>query len=78
MFLGPYTPTSTNSDKGMMELVVKGYEHGLLSKHIVNLKPGDILEMKGPFKKYPYQANEKKCIGMIAGKSSHDFSALHE
>ena len=66
----PYTPVSSNEEAGMMELIVKGYPQGKLSKHIAfNLKVGDELEMKGPFKKYPYKANVKKKIGMIAGGS---------
>lgn len=65
----PYTPVSSNEEKGYVDLVVKGYEQGKVSKHIVNLKVGDELEMKGPFKKYPYKPNTKKVIGMIAGGS---------
>lgn len=65
----PYTPTTSNEEKGVLELVVKGYEQGKVSKHIVNLQVGDELEMKGPFKKYPYRPNTKAAIGMIAGGS---------
>ena len=65
----PYTPTTSNEEKGLMELVVKGYEQGKVSKFIVNLQIGDELEMKGPFKKYPYRPNTKAAIGMIAGGS---------
>ncbi len=38
-----------------------------MSKHIDSLKVGDTLEMKGPIPKYPYSANAKKKIGMVAG-----------
>lgn len=65
----PYTPVSSNEEVGYLELVVKGYEQGKVSKHITSLKVGDMLEVKGPFKKYPYKPNEKKTIGMIAGGS---------
>ncbi|KAF1783834.1 Riboflavin synthase-like beta-barrel [Phytophthora cactorum] len=57
----PYTPTNVNEEKGFLELVVKGYRHGKLSKHIVELKEGDSLDMKGPF--------PSSSIGMIAGGS---------
>ncbi len=40
---------------------------GPMSTYIFSLKPGDVLEMKGPFKKYDYEANKEKHIGMIAG-----------
>ncbi|TYZ58864.1 hypothetical protein PybrP1_000500 [[Pythium] brassicae (nom. inval.)] len=65
----PYTPTNINSEKGFLELVVKGYPSGLLSKHIVELQEGDVLEMKGPFVKFEYKPNMYKRIGMIAGGS---------
>jgi cytochrome-b5 reductase len=65
----PYTPTNINAEKGFLELVVKGYPMGLLSKHVVGLKEGDVLEMKGPFLKFEYKPNKYKKIGLIAGGS---------
>ncbi|ETN18365.1 hypothetical protein PPTG_03992, partial [Phytophthora nicotianae INRA-310] len=65
----PYTPTNVNEEKGFLELVVKGYPQGKLSKHIVELKEGDSLDMKGPFPKFSYYPNRYKSIGMIAGGS---------
>lgn len=65
----PYTPVNTNAEKGVLELVVKGYPTGKLSKHIVGLQVGDSLEMKGPFVKFAYKANQYKQIGLIAGGS---------
>ncbi|CAH0475446.1 unnamed protein product [Peronospora belbahrii] len=65
----PYTPTNTNAEKGQLELVVKGYPNGKLSKHIVNLNVGDKLAMKGPFIKFEYKPNEYKSIGFICGGS---------
>ncbi|GLC37614.1 hypothetical protein PLESTF_001642100 [Pleodorina starrii] len=63
----PYTPTSPPDAKGYMDLVVKVYDKGVMSKHIDSLKVGETLEMKGPIKKYPYEPNTKKHIGMVAG-----------
>ncbi|GLI66870.1 hypothetical protein VaNZ11_010861 [Volvox africanus] len=63
----PYTPTSAPDAKGYLDLVVKVYDKGVMSKHIDSLKIGESLEMKGPIKKYPYEANAKKHIGMVAG-----------
>ncbi|KXZ46595.1 hypothetical protein GPECTOR_42g806 [Gonium pectorale] len=67
MVVRPYTPTTKPDTKGYMDLVVKVYEKGVMSKHIDSLKVGDTLEMKGPIPKYPYQPNLKKHIGMVAG-----------
>jgi cytochrome-b5 reductase len=47
----PYTPTSTEAVTGHFDLVVKEYPTGVMSKHIASMKPGDSLEMKGPFPK---------------------------
>ncbi|GFR45811.1 hypothetical protein Agub_g7267 [Astrephomene gubernaculifera] len=63
----PYTPTSAPDARGYLDLVVKVYDKGVMSKHIDSLKVGDTLEMKGPIKKYPYEPNCKKHIGMVAG-----------
>lgn len=38
-----------------------------MSTHIFNMKPGDTLDMKGPIKKWDYQPNQFKEIGLIAG-----------
>jgi len=65
----PYTPITTNEQKGYFELMVKGYPTGIVSKYLCSLKPGDSVEVKGPFPKLPYSANMKKRIGMIAGGS---------
>jgi len=63
----PYTPISTEHQKGHFDLLVKMYETGNMSKHIHSLKVGDQLEVKGPIPKLPYTPNMKKQIGMLAG-----------
>lgn len=65
----PYTPISTDQDKGYFQLLVKGYPTGLVSKYLCSLQAGDSVELKGPFPKLPYKANMKSHIGMIAGGS---------
>lgn len=65
----PYTPITTDDQAGYFELLVKGYPTGVVSKYLTSLKPGDSVEVKGPFPKLPYTANMKKHIGMIAGGS---------
>ncbi|GBG27348.1 NADH-cytochrome b5 reductase-like protein [Hondaea fermentalgiana] len=65
----PYTPVSLNHQRGYIDLLVKVYPQpgGVMSRHIDSLKPGDELEMKGPFPKIPYKKNMVKKIGMVAG-----------
>ncbi|KAL3642929.1 NADH-cytochrome b-5 reductase-like protein [Castilleja foliolosa] len=40
-----------------------------MSQHFASLKPGDVVEVKGPIEKFRYRPNMKKHIGMIAGGS---------
>jgi cytochrome-b5 reductase len=63
----PYTPSHTTI--GYLELVVKGYPEGKMSKHMHSLKPGDTLDFKGPMLGTPIIQNEFEEIGLIAGGS---------
>jgi len=65
----PYTPVSSNDDKGHWDLLVKVYEKGVMSKYLGDLKPGDELEVKGPIPKLAIKPNMKKKIAMVAGGS---------
>lgn len=65
----PYTPTNLNEQRGYLELVIKGYPAGKLSKHMVELQPGDEVEMRGPLAKFAYTPNKVKKMGLIAGGS---------
>eukprot|EP01012_Entosiphon_sulcatum_P015515 TRINITY_DN2046_c0_g1_i1.p1 TRINITY_DN2046_c0_g1~~TRINITY_DN2046_c0_g1_i1.p1 ORF type:complete len:285 (+),score=51.23 TRINITY_DN2046_c0_g1_i1:32-886(+) len=63
----PYTPITGKDQRGYFELLVKHYEGGPMSSHIFNLKPGDKLDVKGPFVKLEYKPRMKRHLGMIAG-----------
>jgi len=63
----PYTPISRPAVAGYLELAVKTYPDGKMSKHMASLKVGDKLDFKGPIVKLPYKPNEFKEIGMVAG-----------
>ncbi|KAE8664316.1 NADH-cytochrome b5 reductase-like protein [Hibiscus syriacus] len=63
----PYTPISDPDAKGYFDLLVKVYPEGKMSQHFASLKPGDVVEVKGPIEKLRYSPNMKKHIGMIAG-----------
>lgn len=65
----PYTPISDPEAKGFFDLLIKVYPEGKMSQHFASLKPGDVLEVKGPIEKLRYTPNMKKHIGMIAGGS---------
>ncbi|XP_023547148.1 NADH-cytochrome b5 reductase-like protein [Cucurbita pepo subsp. pepo] len=63
----PYTPISDPDSKGYFDLLIKVYPQGKMSQHFASLKPGDVVEVKGPIEKIRYSPNMKKHIGMIAG-----------
>lgn len=62
----PYTPIHQD-ENGTLQLLVKVYPNGNMSKKFGELKVGDTLDIKGPLPKFKYEANKYKQIGMIAG-----------
>ncbi|KAH8919954.1 ferredoxin reductase-like protein [Atractiella rhizophila] len=65
----PYTPITAPYFSDRIELMIKRYDQGKVSKHIHNLRPGETLKMKGHFPKFPYEPNKFTKIAMIAGGS---------
>ncbi|KAJ8330201.1 hypothetical protein O5D80_001770 [Batrachochytrium dendrobatidis] len=61
----PYTPISYDSNH--IELLVRRYETGTVSKHIYSLNEGDTLRIRGPLESFPYKINCVKHVSMIAG-----------
>ncbi|CAF0881858.1 unnamed protein product [Didymodactylos carnosus] len=62
-----YTPTTRPNTCGYLEVLIKYYPAGVMSKHIHNMKTGDQIEIKGPILKYDYQSNKFKNLALIAG-----------
>ncbi|XP_052490871.1 NADH-cytochrome b5 reductase-like protein [Gossypium raimondii] len=62
-----YVPISDPDAMGHFDLLIKVYPEGKMSQIFATLKPGDVLEVKGPIEKLRYSPNMKKHIGMIAG-----------
>jgi cytochrome-b5 reductase len=65
----PYTPVSSNSDRGFFDLAIKCYPNGAVSSYLHSLQIGDLAEIRGPFEKLRYTPNMKRHIGMVAGGS---------
>jgi len=61
----PYTPVSQTD--GELNLLIKSYPHGTLSKKIGELKAGDSINIQGPKPSRPYTPNEFKSIAFVAG-----------
>ena len=63
-----YTPVSNNSDLGRVELLIKAYDKGIMTKHLERMEIGDQIEIRGPKGAMQYVPNQyTKEIGMIAG-----------
>jgi cytochrome-b5 reductase len=63
----PYTPVSSDDEKGYFDLIIKVYEKGQMSQYIDHMKPGDFLQVRGPKGQFDYKPNMVSEFGMIAG-----------
>ena len=63
-----YTPVSNNSDRGVLQLVIKVYPDGKLTNgYLAELEPGDEVSFRGPKGAMRYYPGLCKKIGMVAG-----------
>lgn len=63
-----YTPVSNNSDLGRIEMLVKVYDKGLMTKHLEGMEVGETIDIRGPKGSMQYQPLVyAKHIGMVAG-----------
>lgn len=62
-----YTPVSNNTDLGRLELLIKVYDKGAMTKHLESMTPGQEIEIRGPKGSMKYSPDLASHIGMIAG-----------
>lgn len=62
-----YTPVSNNSDLGRIELLIKVYDKGLMTKHLEGMQIGQTIDIRGPKGSMKYTTSYAKHIGMVAG-----------
>jgi len=65
-----YSPVSRNSDHGHLDLMIKIEENTTnkpMERYLSELKPGDLLDFKGPMGGFEYHRNMYRQVGMIAG-----------
>ncbi|KAM3914394.1 NADH-cytochrome b5 reductase-like [Leptodactylus fuscus] len=53
-----YTPVSSVDVKGHFEVLIKVYEHGLMSQYIRRWRQGDSIAWRGPFGGFTYKPNK--------------------
>lgn len=65
----PYTPTSSDSETGYFDLLIKVYPApgGLMSRHMDALEIGETIDVRGPMGKFTYEKGTYKKFGMVAG-----------
>lgn len=65
----PYTPTTSDSETGHFDLVIKVYPepHGKMSRHLDSLEIGDTIDVRGPLCRFKYTPQKYTQLGMIAG-----------
>lgn len=64
-----YNPISSKLEGGYLDLLIKSYSNGIVSKYFASLVPGSIVEFKGPVGKFNYVSNSYKTLSIIAGGS---------
>lgn len=65
--LRPYTPVSSQDDRGFIDFLVKHYPNGKSSTHLHSLIPGDKLFFVAAIPGYKWQPNSYSHITLIAG-----------
>lgn len=64
-----YTPVHVKENAGHLDLIVKTYVLGQVSKYFAQLKPGDRMSFRGPLGKFIYEDTVTTQLGLIAGGS---------
>lgn len=64
-----YNPISSNIQEGYLDLLVKSYPNGTVSKHFAALQTGSIVEFMGPMGTFNYVPNSYKTLSIVAGGS---------
>lgn len=62
-----YTPISGDEQPGYVDLLIKSYPTGNISKHFASLAIGQTIRIRGPKGAFVYTPNMVRHFGMIAG-----------
>jgi len=68
----PYTPVSSDEEKGYMDLVIKVYPEGKMSQHLLKLQVGGTIEMRGPQGRLAYHGNGEFVIRRKSAVTKRD------
>lgn len=62
----PYTPINDPSEDGHVDLLVKRYENGSISKMLCRLNKGDDVYVRGPMVEFEYPTATYRHVGMVS------------
>jgi hypothetical protein len=62
-----YTPVSGDHQPGYVDLLIKSYPTGNISRHLASLNVGQTIRVRGPKGAFVYTPNMVRHFGMIAG-----------
>ncbi|KAL2261764.1 hypothetical protein VTK26DRAFT_3405 [Humicola hyalothermophila] len=62
-----YTPISGDHQPGYVDLLIKSYPQGNISKHLATLAVGQTIRVRGPKGAFVYTPNMVRHFGMVAG-----------
>ncbi|KAK7419237.1 NADH-cytochrome b5 reductase [Neonectria punicea] len=62
-----YTPLTGDEERGHVDLLIKSYPQGNISRHFASLKLGESIRVRGPKGAFVYSPNMVRRFGMIAG-----------
>ncbi|KAH0494237.1 hypothetical protein TgHK011_000864 [Trichoderma gracile] len=62
-----YTPISGDHQPGFVDLLIKSYPQGNISKHMASLQVGQTIRVRGPKGAFVYTPNMVRHFGMVAG-----------
>ncbi|CCK71412.1 cytochrome-b5 reductase KNAG_0G03550 [Huiozyma naganishii CBS 8797] len=64
-----YNPINPKIDQGHLDIIVKSYQDGKVSKYFAGLQPGATVDFKGPIGIMNYAPNSSKEFGMVVAGS---------
>lgn len=62
-----YTPVSGDHQPGYIDLLIKSYPTGNISRHLASLSVGQTIRVRGPKGAFVYTPNMVRHFGMVAG-----------
>lgn len=74
----PYTPINDPSVDGHIDLLVKRYEQGSISKMLCRSKPGEQVFVRGPMVEFEYPTAAYKHIAMVCFHTQINFTVFVE